>query len=140
LLGQSIADLLKPACVIKHYKNFIVHFVYRQKWVIHGVPFFDLFVDDAIFANEVTHHGMAVVKPELTRLDVTVVVFFGVKHENVESFVRVLLLVLRFQSLSLEFDLVTNLSDISLQIVIVQTLASQAELCEATDRDLIKKL
>ena len=71
-------------------------------------------MNDSFLANEVTHHSVAVVEPKLARLDVTIVVFFLFKDENIKCLVSDLLSVLRFVSLSLHLDIVTNLGDIRL--------------------------
>ena len=80
-------------------------------------------MNDTILADEVTHMGYTVIQPDLAGLDIAIVVLFRFKDEDVKFFIRQLLPVLRLECLALDADLVPDLSDISLKIIVVQTLA-----------------
>ena len=87
--------------------------------------------------HEVTLHDLLMLSPQSGRLDKAIIVRLSVvEEENVKlvgGLETNLILILD----ALDGYVIFCLSDISFQVVIVQTLACQSELCETAARDLL---
>lgn len=119
LLGEAVADLLQPSCVVQNNEHFIVHLILGKERIVASAELFYLFIDDSRFANEVAHPCCAMLQPESACLDITVVVLLIIEDKNVEFLISQDLSMLGLGRLSSDLDLVLCLSDVRLKIVVV---------------------
>ena len=79
-------------------------------------------------------------EPERTRLNIAIIVCLRVEEEKIEFGVsekaELASITIQIQRDTLHLDRVASLGDISLQIIVVQTFASQTELSECSFWDL----
>ena len=138
LLADAIAEAAKPIGVVDDYKHIVVHLVLRQKHRVARLPFVDLLVNDAFFADKVALLHLAKGDPLRARLNVAIVVFLLVEEEQVKLGVSDQA---KLGGLHGPFDrdVVLGLRDVSPQVVIVQAFTRQAELRERASWNLQSK-
>ena len=135
---DRLGYLLEPSSVIEDDEDVVMHFVLREEDLVRGAPLADLLLEHfRSVRHKIANVLLLVLNPGCLGRNVAIIVGrkICVEEENVEL-VGGLQAVFRGYIDALDVNFVLRLSDICFQVVVLETLTSQSELCESICRDL----
>ena len=133
---HPVAHLLEPACVVHNDMDVVVDLVFGKEDRIAGAPLRHLLMYNLWFhGDKAALLNVFMLNPHCRRLNVAIIVFLGVEDKYVELFIKNRKLLQRCMY-ALDADIVICLNDVSLEIVVAESFARKAELCERAKRNL----